>query len=185
VSGRLLGTRLLAVLLLLALTACGGGGGGGGGGPTAPPPPPQPAIVFTGQGTSSPNSVSLGSGAGSSATTLFLEVRATSVTDLYGVAFDLRYPNTVLQFVRATPGPLIEGGSAQAAVVGTGNLVVGATRLGDVPGITGSGVLMTLEFTALVAGEGPFSFARNSALDPDARTLPGVTWSAGTVRVIR
>jgi hypothetical protein len=183
VSARLLGTRLMAVLLLLALTACGGGGGGGG--PTAPPPPPQPAIVFTATGTSSPNSVTLATGTGSSATTLFLEVRATSVTDLYGVAFDLRYPNTVLQFVRATPGTLMEGGSVQAVAAGEGNLVVGATRLGEVPGITGSGVLMTLEFTALVAGDGTFSFARNSALDPDARTLPGVTWAAGTVRVIR
>lgn len=184
-SARLFGTRLAAVLLLLTLVACGGGGGGGGGGPTAPPPPPQPAIVFTSTGTSSPNSVSLASGSGSSATTLFLEVRATSVTDLYGVAFDLRYPNTVLQFVRSTPGPLMEAGSVQAVVAGEGNLVVGATRLGEVPGVTGSGVLMTLEFTALVAGDGTFSFARNSALDPDARTLPGVTWAAGTVRVIR
>lgn len=149
------------------------------------PPPAQPAIVFTAAGTSSPNSVVLASGAGSNATTLLLEVRAISVTDVYGVAFDLRYPNTLLQFVRATPGSLLEGGSVQAAVASEGNLVVGATRLGEVPGVTGSGTLVTLEFTALTAGDGTFSFSRNSALDPDARSIPNVTWAAGSVRVIR
>lgn len=183
-AARPLSRRLAAACLLLTLAACGGGGGGGGGGPVAPPPT-QPAIVFTSAGTSSPNSVVLASGAGSNATTLLLEVRAISVTDVYGVAFDLRYPNTLLQFVRATPGPLLEAGSVQAAVSGEGNLVVGATRLGEVPGITGSGTLLTLEFTALTAGDGTFSFSRNSALDPDARAIPNVTWAAGSVRVIR
>jgi len=141
--------------------------------------------VFTSTGTSSPNSIVLASGTGSNATTLILEVRAISVTDVYGVAFDLRYPSNLLQFVRATPGALFEAGSAQAAAAGEGNLVVGATRLGEVPGVTGSGTLLTLEFTALTAGDGTFSFARNSALDPDARPLQGVTWAAGTVRVTR
>lgn len=141
--------------------------------------------MFTSTGTSSPNSVVLASGTGSNATTLFVEVRAISVTDVYGLAFDLRYPNNILQFVRATPGPLLEAGSVQAAVSGEGNLVVGATRLGEVPGITGSGTLLTLEFTALTAGDGTFSFSRNAALDPDARPIPNVTWAAGTVRVIR
>jgi hypothetical protein len=183
-SGRLLGSRIAAVLLLSTLAACGGGGGGGGG-PTAPPPPPQPAIVFTSTGTSSANSVVLASGTGSNATTLILEVRAISVTDVYGVAFDLRYPSNLLQFVRATPGPMFEAGSVQAAAAGEGNLVVGATRLGEVPGVTGSGTLLILEFTALTAGDGTFSFSRNSALDPDARPLPGVTWAAGSVRIIR
>lgn len=176
--------RIAATALLLTLAACGGGGGGGGG-PTTPPPPPTPAITFTATGTSSPNSIVLASGAASNATTLFLEVRALSVEDVYGVAFDLRYPSNLLQFVRATPGSLFEAGSAQAAPSGEGNLVVGASRLGEVPGVTGSGTLLVLEFTALTAGDGTFSFARNSVLDPDARPIPGVTWAAGSVRVVR
>src|SRR5689334_12150032 len=118
--------RIAATALLLTLAACGGGGGGGGG-PTTPPPPPTPAITFTATGTSSPNSIVLASGASTTATTLFLEVRALSVEDVYGVAFDLRYPSNLLQFVRATPGSLFETGSAQAAPSGEGNLVVGAT----------------------------------------------------------
>lgn len=176
-----------AVLLALALTACGGGGGGGGGPtePTPPPPPPAAAIVFTAAGAAGTNSVFLASGSGSSANTLVLEVRASQVTDLYGVAFDLAYPSAQLQFVEAIPGPLLgSAGSVQAAPGAGGNLIVGGTHLGNVPGATGSGVIMTLRFNAIAAGSGPFQFSRNSALDSDGGLLP-VTWVAGSVQVTR
>lgn len=179
--------RLGTILLVLALTACGGGGGGGGGGPTepTPPPPPQAAIVFTAAGAAGANSVFLASGSGSNANTLVLEVRASQVTDLYGVAFDLAYPSAQLQFVEATPGPLLgAAGSVQAAPGAGGNLIVGGTHLGNVPGATGSGVIMTLRFNAIAAGNGQFQFSRNSALDSDGGLLP-VTWVAGSVQVTR
>jgi len=172
--------------LLLALAACGGGGGGGGGPtePTPPPPPPQ-SIVFTAQGTPGNNTVFLTAGAASTATTLVLEVRASQVTNLYGVAFDLSYPNAQLQFVRATAGPLLAGGAVQAAPAGTGSLVVGGTHLGNVPGANGSGVIMTLELTAVAAGSGSFAFSRNTALNPSGDPLAGVAWLAGSVQVNR
>jgi Cohesin domain len=178
-------SRWLAALLVLALAGCGGGGGGGGSPVEPTPPPPQTGITFTGQGASGNNSVVLATGPGTNASTLVLEVRAQSVDDLYGVAFDLRFPAAVLQFVRFTPGPLVEEGSAQAAVSGSGNLVVGASRLGEVSGIDGSGVLLTLEFNAIAAGEGAFSFARNTAFDSDGRPITGFNWAAGSVRVVR
>lgn len=181
---------LLALLVAMAVAlavACGGGGGGGGGGPTepTPPPPPQPGILFTAQGTPGVNSLFLARGAATTATTLVLELRANQVTDLYGVAFDLTYPNTQLQFVRVTPGALLSGGAAQAAAAGTGTLVVGGTHLGNVPGASGSGVVLTLEFTAIAAGTGSFAFARNTALDSDGDTVSGVAWLAGSVQVIQ
>jgi hypothetical protein len=114
-----------------------------------------------------------------------LELRASQVTDLYGVAFDLTYPNTQLQFVRVTPGPLLAGGAAQAAPSGTNTLVVGGTHPGNVPGATGSGVILTLEFTAIAAGTGNFAYARNSALDSDGDAVAGVAWLAGSVQVNR
>ena len=179
--------RFGAALLVLTLAACGGGGGGGGGGPTEPPPPPPPtaAIVFTPAGAAGANSVFLASGAASTSSTLFLEVRASQVTDLYGVAFDLTYPSAQLQFVQATPGSLLgAAGSVQAAPGAAGNLIVGGTHLGNVPGANGSGVIMTLQFNAIAAGGGQFSFSRNSALDSDGGLLP-VTWVAGSVQVTR
>ena len=180
--------RLAAGLLVLALSACGGGGGGGGGTPTEQPPPPvtQPQIVFTPQGAAGANSVFLASSTATTANTLFLEVRASPVTDLYGVAFDLSYPAAQLQFVQASPGPLLgAAGSVQAAAGGTGNLIVGGTHLGNIPGSNGSGVVMTLQFNAIAAGQGTFQFSRNSVLDSDGALQQGVTWVAGSVQVTR
>jgi len=178
--------RLLFAVAALALAACGGGGGGGGG-PTepTPPPPPQASIVFSAQGTPGANTLFLASGAATTATTLILEVRASQVTDLYGVAFDLSYPSAQLQFVRATAGPLLAGGAVQAAAGGAGVLVVGGTHLGNVPGANGSGVVMTLEFSAVGAGSGSFAFSRNTALNSAGNTLSGVAWLAGSVQVTR
>ena len=176
---------LLAALSLLAL-ACGGGGGGGG--PTAPTPTPTPApgIVFTPQGTPGSNAVVLAAGVATTATTLVLEVRAIQVTDLYGVAFVLTYPSAQLQFSRATAGPLLgNSGSVQAAVSAPGTLVVGGSHLGAVPGANGSGVVLTLEFTAIAAGQGSFAYTRNSAFNSAGQTLAGTSWLAGSVLVTR
>jgi len=172
---------LLFLLLPLLLAACGGGGGGSG--PTAPPPPTA-GIVFTPSGAAGANTLFLASGAATTATTLVLEVRASQVTDLYGVAFNLTYPGTQLQFVRATAGPLLGNGAVQAVVSSPpGTLIVGGTHLGSVPGANGSGVVMTLEFTAVAAGSGSFAFSRNSALDSSGRPIAGAAWLAGSVSV--
>jgi hypothetical protein len=137
--------------------------------------------VFTAQ-PPGPSGISLASGAGSTASTLILEVRATSVSDLYGVAFDLDYPAGLLQFVRSSQGPFLAGGTFQGSS-GPGKLVLGLSNLGPVPGTSGSGVLMTLEFRAVGAGEGTFTFSKNLAVDSAGRAIAGLTWSAGTVRV--
>jgi hypothetical protein len=177
--------RLLSlVLVLLLVPACGGGGGGGS--PTEPtptptPPPAQPSITFTPQ-SPGPSGISLVSSAASTATTLILEVRATSVSDLYGVAFDLAYPANLLQHVRSTQGPLLAGGTFQGSV-SSGRLVIGLSNLGPVPGASGSGVLMTFELRAIGAGEGTFTFSKNQAVDSQGQAIAGLTWSAGTVRV--
>jgi len=168
--------------LVLVLAACGGGGGGSSPvEPTPTPPTTQPSLVFTPQGGAG-TGLSLAAGAGSTATTLILEVRANSVTDLYGVAFDLSYPANLVQYVRAAQGPLLAGGTLQVAP-GTGNLVVGLSNLGPVPGASGSGVLMTLEFRAIGAGQGSFSFSRNVAVNSAGQSINGLSWGTGTVRV--
>jgi hypothetical protein len=174
---------LLSLPLLLA--ACGGGGGGGSTPSEPTPPPTTPGIVLTPQGTPGANSLYLASGAATTTTTLSLELRANQVTDLYGVAFDLTYPATQLQFVRATAGPLLNNGAVQAAASSPGTLIVGGTHLGATPGANGSGVVMTLEFNAVAAGSGSFAFARNSALNSTGAAISGMTWLAGSVTVTK
>jgi hypothetical protein len=175
----------VALALSLLLTACGGSGGGGT--PTSPPPPPPPTagFVFTAQSAPPANSLYLASGAATTATTLVLELRANQVTDLYGVACDLTYPATQLQFVRATAGPLLNNGAVQAVVSTPGTLIIGGTHLGATPGANGSGVVLTLEFNALASGTGSFAFARNSALNSTGGAISGLTWLAGSVTVTK
>jgi hypothetical protein len=141
--------------------------------------------VFTPQGTPPANSVYLAVGTGTTASTLILELRANQVTDLYGVAYDLAYPATQLQFTRVTAGPLLGNGAVQAAASSSpGTLIIGGTHLGATAGASGSGVVMTIEFTALTSGQGSFAFARNSALSSTGATIPGLTWLGGSVTVV-
>jgi hypothetical protein len=174
-----LSRRLALAVALIVMTACGGGGGGGG--PTAPPPPTR-GIVFTPASTAA-NGVSLAAATAPDNSTLVLEVRADAVTDLYGVAFNLHYPNSVLRYVRATQGTFLTGGSLQIAEGAGGTLIVGLSKLGTAAGSSGSGVLLTLEFQSVAAGDGTFSFTNNTAINSATQTISGFSWSAGTARV--
>jgi hypothetical protein len=174
----------LALLLALLLASCGGSGGGGGT-PTSPPPPPVAGITFTAQAAPGANSLYLTSGAATTASTLVLELRANQVTDLYGVAFDLTYPATQLQYVRVTAGPLLANGAVQAAVSSPGTLILGGTHLGTTAGASGSGVVLTIELSAVAAGQGSFAFSRNSALNSTGAPISGITWLAGSVTVTK
>jgi hypothetical protein len=181
------GRSLSAALLLAAVgTAAGcGGGGGGGGGPTVP----TPGISFVAAGAAGAESLSLAAGPGTSPTTLELQLRATQVSDLYGVAFDLTYPTALLDYTSPTEGsffgtPGAGQTSLQVAEASPGRLVVGLTRLGAVPGATGSGELLTLRFSAVGAGSQGIAFSQNSAFDSAGQARP-LTWVAGSVSVVR
>jgi hypothetical protein len=133
------------------------------------------------------NMISLANGAGTDANNLFLDVRAATVQDLYGVSFDLRVP-ALLRFTGRTQGTFLAAGGVQTAFQvtenPTGNLVVGLTRLGGAAGVDGSGVLMTLQFSASTAGTGAFEFANGAALDAAGQRLT-TSFAAGSVQVIR
>jgi Cohesin domain len=184
-SGRAL-VHLLLGSLVAAAMACGGGGGSSG--PTAPPPPPTSGIVFTSSGTGAASSVNLASGGGSTNSTLVLEVQASQVQDLFGVAFNLSYPSQLLRFEGATEGTFLsEGGavstSLQAVESPTGTVVLGLSRFGAVPGVRGSGTLVTLRFSAVSSGTGSFTFSRNTAVSSTGTSISGFTWTGGTVKV--
>lgn len=171
---------------LMLSPACGGGGGGGGG-PTQPPAP-QPGITFNPAGSGGVNSISL-TRVGQGGERLSLEVRATGVTELYGVSFDLGFPSAVLDFVDFDEGGFLAGGGAfdtaiQVAESPAGNLVVGATRLGSVGGASGDGVVLVLHFDAIAAGSGPLTFDDPRAFDRNNPQV-GVQFVGGSVQVTR
>ncbi|HEV8629304.1 MAG TPA: cohesin domain-containing protein, partial [Thermoanaerobaculia bacterium] len=162
-----------------------GGGGGGGGGPT-PPTQPPPSVTFAPSSTGA--GIGLAQGATTTSSTLVLEVRATQVTALYGVAFDLTYPNALLRLQGFRAGTFLSSGGAQistqVAESSPGHLVVGLSRLGPAPGVDGSGVLLELQLDAVASGTGAFAFSNNAAYRPDG-SVQSVGWNAGSVSVVR
>jgi hypothetical protein len=184
------GTPTVLALAVLLANACGGGGGGG---PTAPPPPPTPpplGIAFNPAGSPGANCVFLAAADTSNTTSpLVVEVRANEFSDVYGVSFDLQFPSDLLRWER---GDVTEGSflGADGAVETellidrrpAGNLVVGITRLGEVEGADGSGLLLTLEFqNRAVAGSGDFSFSDNDLVDSSGEIKEGSQWLAGSI----
>ena len=185
---RRLGLLALAGALAWVATACGGGGGGGPTTPTPPPPPPQP-VSFNAVGTPSAMTVHLAKADGTAEDVLRLEVRANDFADLYGLGFDLNYPTDLLDY---QGGSEVEGGHLSDAGSRTelfanqrtdGTVIVGLSRLGDVGGVAGSGVLLTLDFTAVSNGTGTFSYTANDAFDGEGDRLDEAVWQAGEVRV--
>jgi hypothetical protein len=180
--------QLLLAIAVAAASACGGSGGGGGGGPTNPPTPtPAATITFTPSGTGGANSLAL-TRISSTQTSLVLSLEATSINDLYGVAFDLRFPAAALVFDQATEGDFLDqnGGvatSLQVVESPSGTLVVGLSRLGQVPGRTGTGSLLRLEFTRRATGSGDLVFADNQAFSALGSAITGIQWSGGRVVV--
>ncbi len=171
--------------LVLSALACGGGsnnGGGGGGGGTGTTP-----LVFTSTGASGANTVTLAQGAGTTNTTLVVDVRANNIGGFYGTAFDLSFPSNLLQLTGSTEGTFVNAGgietSFRAVQTQPGLLVVGLTRLGSVEGASGSGTLAQLTFATQGNGLGSFSFRNNLVYGSDGRPILAVAWGAATVQV--
>ena len=170
---------------------CGGGGGGGGGGipPTQPPVPP-PGAAFTPAGPTGANSISLATGQGGSATVFVLDVDATGVSDVYGFSFDLEYPSKLmdLRTRKINEGSFLPGpDDVRTELVveerPAGNLVIGYSRIGQVGGADGSGLLFSLEFALIGNGRGPLTLERTDVIDPFGETQSGVSWIGGSIQV--
>ena len=178
----------VALLLGSGWVSTGCGGGGGGGGPTSPPPP-STGITFSSDSGGGSNSISLSSGGGSGSV-FILDVEASNVTDLYGVSFTLHYPAQLLAYSRNSESEgtfLSEGGSVdtdlQASERQAGEVTVGISRLGEVSGASGSGLLLSLEFTRRSAGTGRMDMMDHDALDSYGDVQLDVTWVSGSVTV--
>ena len=177
----------MPITLLAAVSfACSGGGGGGGGGPTNPGGGPLMASLQSSAPVS--NGIALQAGAAASVSQLEIEVVATEVVDLYGIAFDLSYPAAALRFDGVSEGVFLsdQGTSTSIQTSASGStIIVGLTRLGAVSGRTGTGVLMTLRFTATAVGSGALTFSNQQAIDGLGSSVRGLSWSGGTATVVR
>ncbi|NUZ07364.1 cohesin domain-containing protein [Piscinibacter koreensis] len=110
--------------------------------------------------------------------TLVLSVNASDVTDLYAYQFTLNFNPALFQAVAVTEGPFLRSGGATFFDPGlidnsTGTIsFVLDSLLGPVNGVSGAGVLDTLQFR--VIGQAPFgvfSFSDAIALDSNLNLI--------------
>jgi hypothetical protein len=116
----------------------------------------------------------------------YMSVNIKEVTDLYGVGFTVRfapYGKTLTASDVSEGDFMSEGGAYSTAMsykidVFAGAIKVGITRLGAVPGASGSGTLMTWKFTVSEAGSCPIFIENVDLVDSNLNIMDYVTFGS-------
>lgn len=148
----------------------------GGGSPTAPTPAAPRGVVLSVQ-QATVEAIALRGGA--SGETLEVEIYAAGVQDLYGLSFELLFPADLLRYEDRAGGLFP---SLQTHESEPGRLLVGATHLGAVSGLSGGGTIAVARFTAVANGSGRFDFVGQEAFDSFGDRIV-LNWLGGTVQV--
>ncbi len=132
--------------------------------------------------TASMTPVSLGVSPSSSTpalgSTFQVSVTATNAHDLFEVPLQLKFDPRVLSLVNVDSGDLLGRDGQPVALVhrdeGNGSVTVSAGRPPQTAGVNGAGVVCTLTFKALAAGDSPLSLVKIGAKDSKGTNLPAV-----------
>ena len=110
--------------------------------------------------------------------TFQISVNASNAHDLFEVPLQLRFDPRVLALVNVDNGDLLGRDNQPVALVhrdeGNGTVTVSASRPPQTAGVNGAGVVCTLTFKALAAGDSPLSLVKIGAKDSKGMTLPAV-----------
>lgn len=167
---------LLSLLVMLPIASCGDDEDDDEGGGAL-------SVTFTASNSNPPaNSISL-QGASASGPAFTVNVNVTDVVDLYGASYTLTWSPGVLEYIgAANSGYFGAGDNFQVALENgaQGRLVVGHTRVGSVPGVTGSGTLHTLSFRAIAAGSTGVQFESVRLADSTGAVIANVQFFGGS-----
>jgi hypothetical protein len=103
--------------------------------------------------------------------TVDIDVLVRDVTDLFAYQFDIAFNPLVLSALSVSEGAFLSSGGATLFVGGVINSVAGTitftanTLIGPVAGVTGTGNLATIQFSALSSGTSPISISNVLLLD--------------------
>jgi hypothetical protein len=170
------------VALIIAATACGSGSDGGEksnitAGFTPDEPSPGANTVAAAEGASSNDLVTV-------------HVNVTDTNNVYAAAFDLSYESASVTYVGRSAGTLLEQGGHsvyyEVQEPQPGQLLVVATRQGDVPGANAVGTVPVVALTFRVEEEGSTALGFQAASlfddqDPQPQPIAGITWFGGTL----
>ena len=115
-----------------------------------------------------------------------IEVRIAAAQDVGHVPFSLGYEPAVLRFDQGQEGRFLRSDGNQTVFFASpsssgGMVVVGLSRLGNDPGVDGSGPLCTLQFTAIGSGDAALAFSRAKIRDSQSRVVPAAFSTASLV----
>ena len=99
----------------------------------------------------------------------------------------LEYDRELLRLVAVEEGGFLGSKSEASILVESsrpGTVIVGASRLGQTSGVSGSGVLLTLRFEALRSGQASVRFAKKEALGPGREAVAPLVATAGVVQIV-
>lgn len=151
--------------------------------PRDPGAQPAASVASAGNaGTASMTPVSLAVSPSSSTpavgSTFQVSVTAANAHDLFEVPLQLKFDPRVLALVNVDSGDLLGRDGQPVALVhrdeGNGSVTVSAGRPPQTSGVNGAGVVCTLTFKALAAGDSPLSLVKIGAKDSKGTNLPAV-----------
>ena len=157
----------------------GGGGGGSGGGTTTQPAQPQyNANVFL-----SPSSKNANVG-----DTFAVDINLDTTKEIYGYELVLNFDPNVLETTSISEGNFLKkDGATTFPILMTNNtlgeIVVAVIRLGSDNGMSGNGIVATINFKAKNAGTSTLKLKDVSLQNPDATEISDVLVTDGTATV--
>jgi hypothetical protein len=120
---------------------------------------------------------------------LSVDVIVSDVTDLYAFQFDLVFDPTLLQATSSSEGLFLPSGGTTFFVPGAIDNVNGIisfiadTLISPVPGVTGSGDLAAISFTALASGTSILNLSNVLFLDSALNEIGNLTATGGSVTI--
>jgi hypothetical protein len=119
--------------------------------------------------------------------TFAVDVNIANVSDLYAFQLDVGFTPGILSATSVTEGSFLSSVGTTSFLVGTidntaGTITFNAdTLIGPIAGVTGSGTLAILDFTALAAGTSPIDIANVTLLDSSISPITSTTSNASAV----
>ena len=177
--------KIVLLVSTLMLISCGGGGGGGGSNdtPTGPSPTSYTASFDANTPSASSNYVKMEQ-TSISGDTVTIAVKAVSIAEpVGGLAVDVTYDTTKLEYVSATNGDAINGNTSSfAASDSSGTVIISVSDVTDSSPVT-SGTLLTITFKGTAKGDGSVGLSNGSLFNAGGDIISGVSWYGGTVVV--
>lgn len=170
--------RILVAILSLTIISCGGGGGGSPTGPSGRTVSFSATAPSVGSNYVNMEQVTI------SGDTVTIAVKAVSIAEpVGGLALDVTYDTSKLNFVSASNGNVVSGNTSSfIASDNNGSVIISASDVIDASPAA-NGTLFTIKFKGTAAGNGSVGFSGSSLFNASGGAIGGISWTGGTVTV--